>query len=315
MMTTSVVMGVYNGGDTLAPTLDSILAQSDGDFELIVVDDGSSDDTPRVLAEYAARDPRVRVLTQENRGLTRALIAGCAAARGTYIARHDAGDLSNPERLRRQRALLDAESRVVFVSCATEYVGPRGEHLYTAHPTGRAAAPIATIDPTWPHGVIDGPTHHGSVMFRRDAYERAGGYRAEFRYGQDWDLWYRLGVLGLFQNVDEVLYVARVTADSISASARAAQQQLAALSFEALQARARGESDAAIVARAAQVRAPERRGRRDRAGGHYFIAEALRRNGDLRARRYFAAALRAWPLHARAWIRLAQSLMSYSGSA
>src|ERR1051325_3509842 len=110
-----------------------------------------------------------------------------------------------------------------FVSCATEYVGPEGEPLYTAHPTGRAAAPIMTIDPAQPHGVIDGPTHHGSVMFRRDLYERAGGCRAAFRYGQDWDLWYRLGTLGLFQNLDEVLYTARVTPDSISASARAAQ--------------------------------------------------------------------------------------------
>ena len=79
----SVVMGVFNEAAVLAPTLDSILAQTERDFELIVVNDGSTD--PRVgeiLAEYARRDARLRVLTQANAGLTRALIAGCAAAQG-----------------------------------------------------------------------------------------------------------------------------------------------------------------------------------------------------------------------------------------
>jgi glycosyltransferase involved in cell wall biosynthesis len=312
MTAISVVMGVYNGGAALAATLDSILAQTERDFELIVVDDGSTDDTPRLLADYAARDPRVRVLTQKNQGLTRALIAGCAAAHGAYIARHDAGDLSDRERLRRQRALLDAEPRLAFVSCATEYVGPRDEHLYTAHPTGRAARPIATLDPAAPHGVVEGPTHHGSVMIRRDAYERAGGYRAAFRYGQDWDLWYRLGAIGLFQSIDEVLYTARVTPESISGSARAAQDRLAALSRAAMLARMRGEDETSIVEQASRVSSPGRVGRIARARGLYFIGEALRRNGDERARGYLRRAALAWPLDPRPWLRYTQILMSYS---
>jgi glycosyltransferase involved in cell wall biosynthesis len=310
----SVVMSVYNGADTLQATLDSIVAQEDVALELIVVDDGSDDATPRILAGYAAGDPRIRVLTQANQGLTRALIAGCAAARSAYIARHDAGDLSHPRRLAAQAAALDAAPELAFVSCWTEYVGPRGEPLYVVRGTGAAAAPLAILDLTREYGVLDGPTHHGSVVFRRDAYERAGGYRAEFRYGQDWDLWYRLAALGKFQMIGETLYTAAVTAESISSSSRAAQQEIAALSHAALLARTRGDDEAPIVARAAQVRVPRHDGRRARARGFYFIAEALRRNGDARARRYFAAALRAWPLHARAWLRYWQSLMSYSGS-
>src|SRR5436853_2023556 len=105
-MKISVVMAVYNGGAELAPTLDSILGQSEADFELIAVDNGSFDDTPAVLRHYAARDGRLRVIRQENAGLTAALIRGCAAASAEVIARHDCGDRSHPERFARQLALL-----------------------------------------------------------------------------------------------------------------------------------------------------------------------------------------------------------------
>jgi hypothetical protein len=148
-------------------------------------------------------------------------------------------------------------------------------------------------------------------MFRRDAYERAGGYRAAFYYGQDFDLWYRLAEAGRFQATQAVLYTARITPGSISTAARAQQERLAKLSRAALEARRRGETDDAIVAAAAEVR-PVRGGasRRTRAAGLYFIGEALRRNGDVRARRYLVRALAAWPLSPRAWLRLLQSLVS-----
>jgi glycosyltransferase involved in cell wall biosynthesis len=97
----SVVTSVYNGERYLRESLESVLSQEGVDLELIVVDDGSEDSTPEILADSATRDPRLRVLTQENRGLTVALIRGCAEARGEFIARHDLDDLSLPGRLRR----------------------------------------------------------------------------------------------------------------------------------------------------------------------------------------------------------------------
>jgi glycosyltransferase involved in cell wall biosynthesis len=309
MTTISVVMGVYNGAATLRPTLDSILAQTYGDFECIVVDDGSADDTQRVLADYAARDSRFRIIRQENAGLTRALIAGCGVARGEYIARHDAGDRSHPERFRIQVDLLGSESRLALVSCATDFIGPRDEYLFTSHPDAIALRPVEMIDVRARHGIMAGPSHHGSAMFRRDAYERAGAYRAAFYYGQDWDLWYRLGAIGLFQSIDQPLYTARVTPDSISGSSRKAQHALAALSLRAMLARSRGESDAEIVAEAARIRDTKALGRCGHAQGLYFIGEALRRNGDARARAYLRDTLRACPLLLKAWIRYAQVLM------
>jgi glycosyltransferase involved in cell wall biosynthesis len=309
MTAISVVMGVYNGAAALAETLDSILAQSEADFECIAVDDGSTDATPAILAEYAARDPRIRIIRQENAGLTRALIAGCAAARGTYVARHDAGDLSDPRRFALQKQALDADASVVFVSPATQYAGPELEPLWITRPTGAALQPAHVLDLTISGALTDGPTHHGSVMFRRDAYERAGGYRAAFYYGQDFDLWLRLAEIGKFQGIDEVLYTARITPDSISGSARLRQEELGRLSRAALDARQRGESDASILARAAAITRVSRRPIAIRGNGLYFIGEALRRNGDRRARRYLRQAIAAWPLSMRAWIRYFQSLV------
>jgi glycosyltransferase involved in cell wall biosynthesis len=307
MTAISVVMGVYNGAATLAETLDSILGQTERDFELIVVDDGSTDETPQVLAAYAARDPRLRILTQENAGLTCALIAGCAAARGMYIARHDAGDLSDPRRLELQRRMLDAND-VVFVSCATQFAGPNLEPLFVVRGAGLSVKPARIIDLRYEHGLTDGPTHHGSVMFRRDAYERSGGYRPQFYYGQDWDLWYRLAEAGAFQVVPEVLYTARVTPDSISSASRASQRRFARLSHMALLARLRGESEVLILEEAARIRSVKRRSRRAQSDGFYFIGEALRRNGDSRARLYLRQSIAAWAFSIRAWIRYLQSL-------
>lgn len=300
----SVVMSVYNGGEDLRTTLDSILSQSGVDFELIVVDDGSADATGAILDEAAARDARVRVIHQENRGLTRALIAGCAEARGRYIARHDCGDTSDPRRLAMQKGLLDGNADLVFVSCWTAYVGPELEPLYETR--GGGAAAISILDPSREWGVTDGPTHHGSVMMRRDAYERAGGYRAAFSVGQDWDLWYRLAALGKFQIVPEILYTASVTPDSISGGARDAQQELAKLSLAAMRARHRGESDDEMIRRAASVTIRRNQTASGTAAGLYAIGEALRRKKDRRARGYFRRAIALRPLFVRAWIRYAQ---------
>jgi hypothetical protein len=307
MTAISVVMAVYNGASTLEATLDSILGQTEHDFEFIVVDDGSTDATPAILEVYAARDSRVRIIRQKNAGLTRALITGCAAARGTYIARQDCGDTSEPERFTLQKTLLDENPDLVFVSSWTAFVGPEGEPLSVARGSGAASSPIAILHPEREWGTIDGPTSHPSVMMLREAYERAGGYRAAFAVGQDWDLWYRLATLGKFQIVPRVLYTASVTPDSISGGSREAQQSLAKLSREAMLARLRGHDDAEIVRRAAAVPIVRRRTRRGTARGLYAIGEALRRQRDPRARGYLRRAIALSPLFVKAWIRYAQS--------
>jgi glycosyltransferase involved in cell wall biosynthesis len=305
----SVVMSVFNGAAHLGATLDSILGQTLREIEVIVVDDGSTDATGAVLRNAAHRDPRLRTITVENGGLTRALIRGCTEARAPLIARHDCDDFSDPRRLELQAAAFNASPDLVFVSSWTAFVGPELEPLYVARGVSTGGRPADIIDPSDAWGVRGGPTSHPSVTFRRDAYERAGGYRAEWYYGQDWDLWYRLAERGKFLMIDRLLYTARVTTGSISGSAKRRQEAIGKLSREAFLARQRGESDAKIVARAAAIR-PSPGDRKDPSSGLYFIGEALRRNGDPRARDYFRRAIAARPLLPRAWIRWVQTLRS-----
>jgi hypothetical protein len=313
MIAVSVVMGVYNAESTLAQTLDSVLSQQGCEFEFIVVDDGSTDGTPAVLHERAAGDSRLKIIRQENLGLTRALVAGCAAARGEFIARQDAGDLSWPDRLRKQAAALRADRHIAFVSGATRFVDSDGDLLYEVRGSGRAARPTRIIDPALPHAVVDGPSSHPSVMFRRTHYEAAGGYRPQFYYGQDWDLWYRLAQRGAFQMLDDVLVTVCWRWGDISMFQRSTQQAYARLSLECLRRRLRGEPEADLLAQAeslAHARPGAPVGPRQLAAAAYFLGECLRRNGSSgKAAAHFARALRQNPLHLKAAVRLLQAMV------
>lgn len=295
MVRLSVVMSVYNGAATLERTLDSIAAQTMADYELIVIDDGSTDATAEIVRTRVANDARIRLLSQSNQGLTRALISGCAAAQADVIARHDCGDVSMSERFAKQLAAMRDD--VALVSCFARYVGPEGERLYDVTAEGDAIRSSLLHDDV---RTIRGLPHHGTAMFRRDAYLAAGGYRDAFRYAQDVDLWIRIARLGAINVVDEVLYEAAYEIDAISAKRRDDQFALARIAI----ALRDGASERLLDdARAIGTR-PVRHTRRDDARALYFIASCLRRNGDARSRRYAREAVRRDPLYLRAWTML-----------
>lgn len=305
-------MGIFNGAERLQDTISSVLGQADCDLEFIVVDDGSTDSTGPLLEELAKGDQRLRVIHQSNAGLTRALIAGCAAARAPFIARQDAGDISLPGRLCQQLRALQENAALSFVSCSTDFVELGGAFLYRSAGTGRAAEASDVLDLREEYGMIDGPSHHGSVMFRREQYRRAGGYRSEFYFGQDWDLWFRLAQLGKFQLLPQALYRATIALGDISTSQRPLQERIAVLSMEALRLRLDGQSDQPALDRAAKIRPQPSRDSACRhvANGSYFLGECLRRNGNMRrARQYFLQALRSEPWRMKIWVRLMQTIL------
>ena len=213
----SVVMSVYNGASNLAVTMNSILSQEGVELEFIVVNDGSTDKTGEILDDYARRDDRVRVIHQGNTGLTRALIRGCAAATGEFIARQDAGDVSLAGRLALQLDVFRNNSNVVMTSCGTRFVGPGNEVLYEVRQVGdELHRGLQHVD----IGRIYGPSSHTSVMFRRETYEKVGGYRAQFDVAQDLDLWMRLAEAGMCWATPEVLCEFHLSKNSISAVRR-----------------------------------------------------------------------------------------------
>ena len=302
----SVVMAAHNGAAALHDTLASILEQQGVEIEVICVDDGSTDVTRELLAATAVRDSRVRALSQPHEGLTSALIRGCAAARGEFIARQDVGDRSLAGRLAVQAACLREDPATAFVSCATRVMTDDGIPLYDVAREARRA-PRGTLPAItgWP-----GPSHHGATMFRRDAYERAGGYRRAFGVAQDFDLWLRLLEEGDHVGMPEVLYEATFSPRSLSGAYRREQMRNARIALACARARRSGSSETAMLAGCAP---PPRAGGEPsswrRAQAHYFIGACLGSRPDL-ARRHFALAVRAWPLHLRSWARLAATAMS-----
>lgn len=297
----SVVMSVYNGSEHLEATLESILNQEGCDFEFIIVNDGSTDASGSILDKYAARDGRLRVIHQENTGLTKALIRGCASARGEFIARQDAGDISLSGRLQRQAERLRKDASCIAVSCHTEFVSPRDEFLYhiALQENVLNRALLETRE-----NLLYGPSHHGSIMMRRAAYEAVGGYRGAFYFAQDLDLWTRLAERGRFAVVPDVLLRARLEAGSISGSQTLEQRRLAAIIARMAAARRAGLDESPQLVEAATIGPMETADKSRRlARGNYFIGCCLRRRDPLKAGDYFAAALKHDRRYWKAWLR------------
>jgi glycosyltransferase involved in cell wall biosynthesis len=303
-MTVSVVMSVWNARATIGRAIESILAQSFEDFEFLIIDDGSDDGSDVVLEEFARRDNRIRVLHQRNAGLTRALITGCSQARGKWIARQDADDWSEPGRLEKCLELAEKHPKCTMISSWADYRGPAGELLdVVRRPENSAEATEGLL-----HRQM-GPPAHGSVMFHRDAYEQVGGYRPEFYFGQDSDLWLRMGARGKIAYVQEVLYHYTLSAGAISGRFSDVQRSFGDLGQFCHAARLRGESEKPfldeLAALSSAVRSNTSGGSRAaQAGSNYRIGVQLARRGDPAASHYFRAALRLQPLHWRAFVRL-----------
>jgi hypothetical protein len=215
-------MSVHNGERHLAEAIASILGQTLRDLELVAIDDGSTDATAAMLAQAAAGDARVRVVTlAENIGLTRALNRGLAVARGELIARMDADDVAEPERLAEQADFLDANLGVVVLGTACRVIDDAGH----ASPGWRMPLTDAAI--RW-RLLFHNPFIHATVMFRRSALEAVGGgYDESLPCSQDMELWGRLLDHGLGANLARPLARFRRHAASVSVT-RAAEQQAVA---------------------------------------------------------------------------------------
>jgi glycosyltransferase involved in cell wall biosynthesis len=205
----SVVLPVYNCPRYVGEAIESILAQSFADFELIMIDDGSTDETPSVLRRYS--DPRIRLVRQENRGLAATLNRGIELAKGRYIARQDQDDISYPERFAKQAAYLDRHP-----SCAL--VGTWADIWRENASTGRQhrhASDNATLQYEL---LLNNPFVHSSVMIRKAALDAVGSYTTDAKRQppEDFELWSRLARRHEVANIPEVLHVYREVSGSMS---------------------------------------------------------------------------------------------------
>lgn len=238
----SVVMSVYNGEKYLSEAVESILGQTFGDFEFIIVDDGSMDGSAQILAEHAARDGRIRVLSQENRGLTKSLNTAISHARAPLIARMDADDIALPGRFEKQVAAFDANPRLVGLGTAVATFTDGSANRRTRGVICGAEAIQSALE-------TRNVMNHPSAMIRAEALRDIGGYREKFVTSQDYDLWLRLAETGDLDNLKETLLRYRVHGGRTSDTKNAHRQTIysvAAAADHFLRKLGRTPSDAPI---------------------------------------------------------------------
>lgn len=205
----SVLMSVRDGMPWLEQAIVSILEQTIDDLELIVLDDGSRDDTGRFLSSLS--DPRVRAYRQPPVGLTASLNRALALARAPLVARLDADDVAAADRLARQTAFLDAHPEVGLLGSAAREVDSEGREVRIVCPPLDDAAIRRML-------VRRNPFVHSSVVVRRTLLERAGGYDEQLAVAQDYDLWLRMAGLTGLANLADTLVIRRLLPGRVSAS-------------------------------------------------------------------------------------------------
>ena len=212
----SVVLPVYNGEKHLANSINSILEQTFGDFELIIIDDGSTDSSPMILKEYERRDPRVILILRENRGLVTTLNDAIDIVRGKWIARMDQDDIALPYRLERQLEWLSITGADISGSWVQRF-GSSDKRQIKLHQTDEAIKMEI---------LFSSPFAHPAVMMRTNLVKNLR-YDLAFEKAEDYDLWERAAVAGWkMTNVQEVLLLYRVHPTQISSKTAASQLEV-----------------------------------------------------------------------------------------
>ncbi len=209
--TVSVILPVYNAEKYLKYALDSILDQSFKDFELILLNDGSTDKSVEIINTYAASDDRIIPIHQENMGLVATLNKGIGIAKGKYIARMDADDISLPRRFETQVRLLDKNPNAVLCATNFDIINEYNEFLKLG------VAPGFNEDIKRSMRLYN-PIAHGSVMFKKSAFIDAGEYSSKVGPTEDYDLWIRLAELGEFTFSERSLFRWRINPEGITHS-------------------------------------------------------------------------------------------------
>ena len=215
----SVVTSVYNGEEYLEECVDSILNQTFQNFEYIILNNGSTDGTARILQRYT--DPRLRIIHQENLGISKSLNKGINLSNSDLIARLDADDFSAPKRLEKQVTFMEKHPDIVL--CGSRWLELAGEKL------SKQIVDFVETDQAIKKSMsLFNPFSHSGVIFRKKTFITAGGYSERFKYSQDYDLWLRMLAFGKTLILKEELAVVRMSGQSESHK-NARKQKLEAL--------------------------------------------------------------------------------------
>lgn len=205
----TVLLPVYNGAADVVQAVDAILAQTFAHFELLIINDGSKDNSADILNGLS--DSRIRLIHQDNLGLAATLNKGMQLAAGKYIARQDQDDLSHPERLEKQLAYMESHPDCILLGTAAQiWVADTPTERVHQHPADHGTLSFDLL--------FNNPFVHSSVMLRKEALIAAGGYSTDPQRQppEDYELWSRLARVGQVANLPERLLVYREVPQSMS---------------------------------------------------------------------------------------------------
>jgi len=244
-MNLSVVMSVYNEEKFVNKAISSILDQTFPDFELIIVDDGSTDNTPQIIESFAKRDNRIRFLRNaQNKGKSESLNVAISLSKGEIIALMDGDDISLPERLEKQLDFLKRNPEVGLVGVKyweiDEDDSVVNRVIYPRKLRGRSLKRML-----YKRNFFAG----GSLMFRKSLFEKVGGFNVHFVVSEDFDFILRVGEISKIAIVDEVLYLHRLKPSSISFRAGKLMKEFHLLAIKASKIRESDGDDKTYVAR------------------------------------------------------------------
>lgn len=223
----SVVMSVYNTEKFVHNAIESILNQTFTDFEFIIIDDASTDNTPQILHSFS-KHPKIKIITnKKNIGLSKSLNKWLTAASGKYIARQDADDFSAEDRLEKQIAYLEYNTDVSLLGTGAVIIDNEGKELCIRHVLTKPEHLLAKFTQL----ELTNPLFHGSIMFRKSDIREIGNYREGFRYAQDHDLYLRLCEQKKIDNLDLPLYYWRLNPSGVSIIKYREQQKFSQLAL------------------------------------------------------------------------------------
>jgi len=202
----SVIMSVYNREEYVQRAIESILNQTLENFEFIIINDGSTDNTLRILEKYKKKDSRIRIIDQANKGLTKSLNIGIQISKGKFIARQDDDDISLPTRLEKQVSFLEDNKNIVLLGTNQYEVGINSERIGKYYDD-------ATINQIV---YLYNPIAHTSAMFIKDVFVKIGLYNEFYKTSQDFEAWMRLADVGTISMLAEPLVKRYIIDNSIT---------------------------------------------------------------------------------------------------
>ncbi len=228
-MLVSVLMSVFNDESTLDAAVESVLAQSYGNFEFVIINDASNEKASLKLDTVAKLDSRISIYTNDtNLGLTRSLNRGIGYCHGAYVARIDADDVWHIDKLLKQIQYVGQYPKCVLLGTAYDEIDRKGDFLRPS------TVPIDTDDASLRKAMIKyNPFFHSSVLIKLDILKQLNGYSNDCFFAQDYNLWVRIAEKHNIANLPEVLAYRRITADNISVK-KERQQRISALRSKVL---------------------------------------------------------------------------------